>query len=230
MLHFTEELRHENLDQSGYPTNLIDAFTELPLLVELSFDVVGQAIPVDHAYELFSAIAHFQAQLHDLKLLSIQTITNTTFEDNKLLLSKFSKLRMRVPAEQVRLVYSLANKSLMLSKDKIRLGIPKIDLLQPASTLYSRMVVIKGHQQPELFLAAAQSQLMRLGVDGKVAISVGSHGSLNRKTLKIRGFTVVGFGLEVVELNEQDSLKLQIYGIGGKRKMGCGIFVPKQRI
>ncbi|MBD2069542.1 type I-MYXAN CRISPR-associated protein Cas6/Cmx6 [Leptolyngbya sp. FACHB-671] len=201
--------------------------TELPLLVELSFDVVGHAIPVDHAYELFSAIAHLQAQLHDLKFLSIQTITNTAFENNKLLLSKYSKLRIRLLVEQVRLVYSLANKSLMLGKDKIRLGIPKIDLLQPAGSLYSRMVVIKGHQEPELFLEAAQSQLKRLGIEGEACISVGSHGSLNRKTVKVRGYTVVGFGLEVAELSDQDSLKLQTYGIGGKRKMGCGIFVPK---
>lgn len=227
MLTLTEELEFEGLHGSSSNGPPITTSIELPLLVELSFDVVGHTIPVNHAYELFSAIAHLQAQLHDLKLISIQTITNTTFENNKLLLSKFSKLRIRLPVEHVRLVYSLANKSLTLGKDKVRLGIPKIDLLQPAESLYSRMVVIKGHQQPELFLEAVQFQLARLEIEGKACISVGSHGSLNRKTVKVRGYTVVGFGVEVVGLSDQDSLKLQTYGIGGKRKMGCGIFVPK---
>lgn len=227
MLTLTEELGFEGLYGSSSDGLPITTPAELPLLVELSFDVVGHVVPIDHAYDLFSAIAHLQAQLHDLKLLSIQTITNTVFENNKLLLSKSSKLRIRLPVEQVRLVYSLANKSLMLGKDKLRLGIPKIDLLQPAGSLYSRMVVIKGHQQPELFLKAAQSQLERLKIEGKACISIGSHGSLNRKTVRVRGYTVVGFGVEVVGLSDQDSLKLQTYGIGGKRKMGCGIFVPK---
>lgn len=227
MLTLAEESGFDGLHSSisnGLP---ITTSTELPLLVELSFDVLGHTISVDHAYELFSAISYFQAQLHDLKLLSIQTITNTTFKNNKLLLSKSSKLRIRLPIEQVRLVYSLAGKSLMLGKDKVRLGIPKIDLLQPAESLYSRMVVIKGHQQPESFLEAAQSQLKHLEIEGEACVSVGSHGSLNRKTMKVQGYTVVGLGVEVVGLSDQDSLKLQTYGIGGKRRMGCGIFVPK---
>ncbi len=90
------------------------------------------------------------------------------------------------------------------------------------------MVVIKGQQQPENFLEAAQRQLQQLGIKGKAHLSIGSHGALNRKTLRVRQYVVVGFGLEVAELSNEDSLKLQIYGVGGKRKMGCGIFVPKK--
>ena len=103
---------------------------------------------------------------------------------------------------------------------------PNIDLLQPARHLYCR-VVIKG-QQPETFLKAVQRQLQQLRIKGEVRVSMGAHGSLNRKTLKVRQYVVVGFGLEVADLSDQDSLKLQVCGIGGKRKMGCGIFVAKK--
>ena len=90
------------------------------------------------------------------------------------------------------------------------------------------MVVIKGQQQPEPSLEAAQRQLQQLGIEGEARVSMGAHGSLNRKILRVRQYVVVGFGLEVADLSDQDSLKLQVCGIGGKRKMGCGIFVPKK--
>lgn len=204
----------------------VQSSPEVPL-IQLSFSVLGQAIPVDHGYELFSALAHFQPELHDLEQLSIQTITNTTYSNRSLLLSKRSKLRIRLPVNKVPLVYPLAGRSLVLGVNKVRLGIPQMNWLQSARTLYSRMVVIKGQEQPELFLKAAQNQLQSLGVTGESRISTGSNGLFNRKTVKVRGYTVVGYGLEMVNLNDEDSLKLQAYGIGGKRKMGCGIFVPK---
>ncbi|MCA6558614.1 MAG: type I-MYXAN CRISPR-associated protein Cas6/Cmx6, partial [Pseudanabaena sp. M114S2SP2A07QC] len=31
-------------------------------------------------------------------------------------------------------------------------------------------------------------------------------------------------------LSEEDSIKLQIFGLGGKRRMGCGVFVPMKEI
>ena len=33
--------------------------------------------------------------------------------------------------------------------------------------------------------------------------------------------------VNIRDLNEEDSLKLQEVGIGGRRRMGCGIFVPE---
>lgn len=213
--------------KTGSEEHLIEVPATLPLLVELSFGITGQPIPVDHGYELFSALTHFQPELHNFKRLSIQTITNTIFENRKLLLTNRSKLRIRLPADTIPLVYPLAGCSITIGGNKVRLEIPTIDLLQPARHLYSRIVVIKGQEQPESFLKAAQRQLQRLEIEGEIRISVASNGSLNRKTVRVRGYTVVGFGLEAVDLSEQDSLKLQVYGIGGKRKMGCGIFVPK---
>jgi len=213
--------------EGGSGERSVEVSEALPLLAELSFGVTGQAIPVDHGYQLFSALAHFQPELHNLSNLSIQTITNTTFKSRKLLLTKYSKLRVRLPVEKVPLIYSLAGRSIMIGGDKVRFNIPSIDLLCPSKTLYSRMVVIKGKDQPEPFLVSAKQKLNYLGIEGAIKISLASNGTYNRKTLKVRGYTVVGFSLEVTNLNDDDSLKLQSYGIGAKRKMGCGIFVPK---
>lgn len=94
--------------------------------------------------------------------------------------------------------------------------------------LRSRIVVIKGYEEPESFLQAVQRQMEQLGVQGTASIPINADGKPKRRTIKIKRFTVVGFGLEVINLSDEDSLTLQMYGIGGKQKMGCGVFVPSK--
>jgi len=48
----------------------------------------------------------------------------------------------------------------------------------------------QGYEQPETFLAAAQRQLEKLGIQGTVRIPTNTDG---RRTIKIKRFTVVGF-------------------------------------
>ncbi|WP_230966370.1 type I-MYXAN CRISPR-associated protein Cas6/Cmx6 [Nostoc commune] len=123
----------------------------------------------------------------------------------------------------------MAGKSLRIGKHTIRLGIPDIYFLQPVDKLRSGIVIIQGYQEPESFLAAAQRQLEQLGIQGKAFITKNTDGSPKRRSIKIKRFTVVGFGLEIINLSNEDSLTLLRYGIGGKRKMGCGVFVPVKR-
>lgn len=117
-------------------------------------------------------------------------------------------------------------KSLKIGKHKTRLGIFNICLLQRVEKLRSRIVVIKGYEEPDAFLAAAQRQLERLGIKGIASIPTKTDGKPERRSIKIKKFTVVGFGLEVTNLSNEDSMTLQKYGVGGKQKMGCGVFVP----
>ncbi|WP_375503896.1 type I-MYXAN CRISPR-associated protein Cas6/Cmx6 [uncultured Nostoc sp.] len=64
-----------------------------------------------------------------------------------------------------------------------------------------------------------------MGIQGKAFITKNADGSPKRRSIKIKRFTVVGFGLEIINLSDEDSLTLLRYRIGGKRKMGCGVFV-----
>jgi CRISPR-associated endonuclease/helicase Cas3 len=40
---------------------------------------------------------------------------------------------------------------------------------------------------------------------------------------------VVGFSLIASDLSDEDSIKLQQFGLGGKHRMGCGIFTSFPR-
>ena len=195
--------------------------------VELSFGISGQTLPADHGYGLYSAIAHLCPELHQQDWLSVETVCGKPDRQGKINLTRQSRLKIRLPdgRSKVSLVLPLAGKRLTIGKHEIQLHIPQICTLQPVSKLRSRIVTIKGFQDPEPFLEAAKRQLDAFEIRGKVSIPSNSEGKPDRKTLKIQQYTVVGFGLEVTDLTDEDSIKLQILGCGGKRRMGAGVFV-----
>ena len=200
------------------------------IYVELSFSITGQSLPADHGYGLYSAIAHLAPQIHEREGVSILTITGIPDRQGKIFLTERSNLRIRLPYECMPMVYHLAGKQLSIGSHSIRLGIPQIFMLRPADRLRARIVTIKNHLEPESFLAAAQLQLEALGIIGDAIVPLDIEGKPDRKTIKIKTYSVVGFGLEVSGLSEGDSMKLQILGLGGKHRMGCGVFVPMKEI
>ncbi|MEB3828827.1 type I-MYXAN CRISPR-associated protein Cas6/Cmx6 [Phormidium sp. CCY1219] len=197
--------------------------------VELSFGITGESLPADHGYGLLAAISHLVPELHGIPGLSIETIMGIPDRQGKITLTERSRLRIRLSTDRVDLACLLAGKKLTIGNSDIWLHIPQILLLQPAARLRSRIVTIKGYQDPEPFLEAAQRQLEQLGIQGTLAIPLNAEGEPARKAIKIKKYSVVGFGLEIIDLTEEHSLQLQAIGLGGKRRMGCGIFVPFRR-
>ena len=47
-----------------------------------------------------------------------------------------------------------------------------------------------------------------------------------RRTLRIKDKEVIGYEILIEGLMAEDSLDIQEQGIGGRRHMGCGLFVP----
>ncbi len=207
--------------------NDANATLNLPY-VELSFGVIGQTLPADHGYRLYSAIAHLCPEIHEQEGISIQTIAGEPDGQGKIYLSRQSRLKVRLPyePEKISLVLPLAGQILTIGIHKIQLGIPQIFPLRPVEQLRSRIVTIKKFQQPEPFKEAAQRQLDAMGIQATLILPLNEQGEPSRKAIKIKSYSVVGFSLIVTDLNEADSLKLQAAGLGGKHRMGCGIFNP----
>ncbi len=194
--------------------------------IELAFSVMGQSLLIDHGYQLYSALSHLQALLHDWSDISIKTISGKLDRNkrNEINLTDRSKLLIRLPSEKVPFVYSFSGKSLIIGKHKIRLGIPKMNFLQPKSKLRSHIVVIRGYEEPDTFLEAAKRQIEELNVRADIKLIAKKDGIPKRKTILVKQ-TLVGFGIEANNLSEADSIVLQQKGLGGKQKMGCGVFV-----
>jgi CRISPR-associated protein Cas6 len=203
-----------------------DSGNGLEQFVDLSFPIRGNNLPADHGYALFAACVRINPDIRQQKTLSILTIPGFPDKHGKIILTEKSCLRIRVPIPLIPLVYKFAGKSIRLGIHEIQIGIPEISMLKPASRLKSRIVVIKGHNEPESFLLAAQRQLDNMEISGQISIPKNRQGEFCRKTIKVKRFTIVGFTTEVSDLSDENSLKLQQWGIGGKRHLGCGYFLP----
>ena len=199
--------------------------------VDFAFPIVGTTVAVDHGYHTQSTISRrLGRDLHERNALGIHPIRGRPIGKNLLQVDDSSRLCIRTPLEFIPRLLILSGQSLDIGGHTIRLGVPQVLALEPASSLYSRLVTIKGFEQPEPFLEAVQRQLDSLGVAGRPAIPLRTaephQGEPTRRVLRIKDKTVVGFALIVSELTADESLTIQEKGIGGRRHMGCGVFVP----
>lgn len=205
--------------------------------LEIDFALRGETLPSDHGYLIYSAIKKTVLDEEpfppEVLLCSVPGIPTP----NKIIyLNKFSKLRLRCPAEQLQHWYRvLQNQVLDIQGHLIRLIQPKISLPQPSETLKARMVTFKldaiNHQElPFYFLQSCNRALEKLEIKAKASIDSDTNGDLARRALKIKNKSIVGFSVAIEELSEVDSLKLQCFGMGGRKHFGCGWFYPSKEV
>ena len=160
--------------------------------VDLKFPVTGHKIPFNHGYTLYAAICHQFPVIHDLDPLSIHPITGKPEFPHLLHLTEDSCLCLRLPINQVPLIYRLAGKTLTLNQHKIRLGLPESQFITPHHHLYSRLVVIRGFDDPQPFLEAAQRQLNQRNITATLSLITRPQGEPIRRIIKVKKRTLVG--------------------------------------
>lgn len=210
--------------------------------LEIQFAMGGQTrtLPADHGYSLYSAVKktlsisepgliesnHIPAEV---RLCSISGIPD---REGKIFLNKRSRLRLRCPADQVQTWYRLLqNQELDIRGHKIRLVRPRLTLPEPSESLKARLVTFKlssiDHDElPRYFLESCQKGLQRLNISGQVFIDSNLEGDLARRALRIKQKKILGYGVVVEGLSDEESLKLQWHGLGGRQHFGCGWFYP----
>lgn len=193
------------------------------MIVDVKFLILarGGQIPADHGYPLYSAVSHLLAPIHQTSEIGILPISGTQTGDRGLLLTPESRLVIRLDADQISTVLPLAGKTLGIGKATLQIGVPSVHILIPASTLRSRLVTIKGFMEAEPFGEAVRRQLDTIEVSQEAAVHL-----VKRRTLRIRDREVVGYEVVIDGLSDTESLRVQEVGIGGRRKMGCGLFLP----
>jgi CRISPR-associated protein Cas6 len=190
--------------------------------VDLAFRLTGSKVPVDHGYALYSAISRILPEIHGAKSIGVHPIRGTYSGNGELVLRDSSRLVLRLESERIGEVLKLAGKRLEISNHNIGVGIPEVRLLRPRASLYSRLVTIKGFMEPTAFLESAKRQLDKLGISAEIQLG-------ERRTFRVKDKQVVGFEVAAARLDAEDSLRIQESGLGGRRHMGCGVFVPLRR-
>lgn len=209
-------------------------------VVDLAFPVRGTLVPADHGYLLYSAIARQLPALHGDPTVGVHPIRGQFAGQRRIALTQDSELILRLPATLLPEAIRLAGRQLAVGEERLRVGVPAVRSLSPASVLFSRLVTIKGFQEADAFLEAVRRQLGDIGIAATpslvdrryprpVEAGVGSRDRVLRRTVRIKEREIVGFALTVSDLGANDSLTLQAVGVGGRRRFGCGIFIPVPR-
>ena len=189
--------------------------------LDLEFPVFStSAISVDHGYHLYAGLSSALSTVHSENGIGVHPIRGRQIGDRMLQLMPWSTIKVRTPQERIGDLVGLAGKSITIGDRQVRLGVPKVHGLEPATALRSRLVTIKGFMDAETFAQAVRRQLDALEISERVILTVGK-----RRTLRVRDKEVVGFEVILEGLTASESIALQEEGIGGRRHMGCGVFV-----
>ena len=212
------------------------------MVVDLSFPIIGPAtLPADHAWPLFGAVAGVVPGVHGSGESSsgfgLHQITGQQLPGRLLTLTATSRLTVRTPVDRIAELLPLAGQPLDVAGSTLRCGPPEVRPLMPAASLRSRTVTIKLRDEPTspaAFTAAVQRQLDRLDVSAEIDLpertAWSGESRTAQRTVAIKGIEVVGYEVRLHRLSEAGSLTVQEHGIGGRRAMGCGLFVPFESV
>lgn len=180
--------------------------------MNVAFALSGKHLPADHGYLLYSAIVKASqgrnrpsvsdgsesgtgvspgSVLHKAPWLAIELISGFRSAQGLITLpDRGATLQLRIPADHYRDVLPLAGKRLDIGGHQIRLGLPVARPLEPAPSLYARVVTIKKFTEPEPFLEAVNRQLDALEVKGQVELPHDEQGRYRRRIVTIHGKSV----------------------------------------
>ena len=139
---------------------------------------------------------------------------------------------MRVPAERIGDLMPLAGKAMDVGGRSVMLGVPTVFPLSPSPVLDARMLILKI-TEPDLgtangagleplrqrYRAEVERQLSKLEIRKPFEL-------LGTARLTVSERTLVGFAARVSDLSEVESIRLMEHGLGGRRRMGAGVFRP----
>lgn len=189
--------------------------------VDLKFLINSpSAIPADHSYALVGSVSRLIPEAHGGNGYALAPIAGRQIGNRQMKLNEHSRFVVRTTPERIAQFIPLAGKTIDIHGRKLTLGVPSIHQLNPSKILRARLVTIKGFFEPETFKTAVRRQLDSLEI-GECEMVIG-----RQRTMRIKRNEIVGFDTTIKNLSPDDSLVLASNGVGGRRHMGCGFFVP----
>ncbi len=204
-------------------------------IIDISFNIVCKQLPLDHAWELRQQLQQALPWLKENKLAGIHQLfvaeSNNGWmrpddsENQVLYPSRRTRLYLRIPHEFIEETKTLAGKTLTIANHPLKLGKVKQKQLVNTSIIFSRHVVSDKNETEDEFLQRYANEFKHItGVNikkmmgGKTSIIKTPTGDLHTRHLMI------------ADLDSDASIKIQQFGLGKERQLGCGIFLPHKGI
>lgn len=214
-------------------TSSAETFVVPKRVLDLSFRIDCEPIPVDHAQLLADAILPLLEWLPDDPAGGIHPIFGGQSgngwerpdEPSALIYpSRRTPLTIRISADRLDSARQLEGKSLRVGEANMKVGDARERLLQKTETLYCRQLSGENLDDEDRFIADAVFGLKKMGLEFKKVLC-GKTSSLRTATGQIgtRSLMVSGLSLE-------HAVQLQESGLGPHRLLGCGLFIPHKSI
>lgn len=197
-------------------------------IVDVSFRVVGQTVPLAYQYPLYSAVSRIVLGTHEewFRMHPLRGLIWSGPEGKEVYsVEKNATLCFRVPLSRIQDIFKLVGSSLHVGLGYLTVGTATVRPITPSENLASHAVLIKTRERDhskEAFTRALSRKLESAGIQTDVEV-----GPSRRITIKGRHH--VAYRTHLFNLSEEDSLKVQRQGLGGKQSMCCGIFTPSKR-
>ena len=121
--------------------------------IEVAFPVRCESLPLDHHYLLYSTLTHAVGAFHAAESrLRFAPVGGERVGPGLIRTHERSRLRVRLPAEQIGEVLPLAGRTLKVGEHSVHLGVPTVAPLCPVPLLAAKMVTYKHATDPLRFL------------------------------------------------------------------------------
>lgn len=203
-------------------------------VIDLAFRVACPTLPLDHAHALSSQILKLLPWMGDEPYAGVHLIHGAAsgngwyrpedVSNEKLHLSKRTRMRLRIPKHRLEDAKQLSGHSLEIDDHRLEVGESSVFLLSSLSTLFSRYVITGADTDEAEFLEQAAHELGELGIPCRKLLGGISH------VMQFPQGPVYTRSLMVADLEPEQSVRLQQVGLGEGRCIGCGLFLPHKGI
>lgn len=184
--------------------------------LDLVFELRGSELPADYPAALEAAVMARLPWAADDPRFGIHPI-NAPLTESGYVLSRRSRLQLRVASSLLVDAAALCGQEIALGSSVLAIGRATPRPLSPFPTLRAPLVVNTTADEPA-FMEDIALQLELLGV--KAGVLCGKAASVASRSGPLTGFALV-----LHDLSPADSLKIQVLGLGGARRLGCGLFI-----
>ncbi len=202
-------------------------------VVDVVFGIACRALPVDHLHGLSEALCSVlpwfaeerQAGLHPVHVAdSGNGWMRPEDPDALLYLSARTPLVLRLPRERAEDARVLIGRTLEVCGQALRIERAALRPLVAIQTVFSRYIVAAEGQDEQAFMVQAAADLEKLGIEPKKMMC-------GRETpVRTAGGAIRTRSLMLAELAPVESVRVQQSGLGPRRHMGCGLFIPHKDI
>ncbi|WP_020558048.1 type I-MYXAN CRISPR-associated protein Cas6/Cmx6 [Thiofilum flexile] len=204
-------------------------------VVDLGFTMQCKQLPIDHAWALQTALLTILPWLAEEPLARIHSIHVAEssngwmrpdhHQEQVLIPSHRTKLYLRLPNTRLAQAQQLTGQTLLLDSYTLTLGAAKVRHLQHQAVVFARYIACLPNETEEQLLQRMADEIQQLtGVNIKKMLCGKSHYLYHPQ------HPLLTRQLMLADLDHATSIKLQQYGLGTERLMGCGILLPHKGI